>query len=277
MNYKLLNEMIDYIEEHITDDVKYKTLAKIVGINDFILQRVFTFVTGISISEYIRKRRLSKAYEDLKLTNDKVIDIALKYRYDSYVSFSRAFKKEFNMTPMNVRKEKNKKFKGYPILRFNMESDSYSNLDYEVKTISEKVVYCIKVSATKHEDLLYKIRKLYKKIKDNGLWDKFNEVGQYGISHFTKDEEYHYYVGSKLKIKGLEKVIIKKGRYAVFNVHSREQKDIVKTGNLIYEKWLPSTRYKIREGYDYELYINDTCYIYIPLEWNKIDIYFVSF
>ena len=142
MNYKLLNEMIDYIENHLTDDIKYKDLAKIVGINDFILQRIFTFIAGISISEYIRKRRLSKSYEDLKLTNDKIIDIALKYRYDSYVSFSRAFKKEFNMTPMNVRKDKSKKFKGYPVLRFNKEPNSYSNLDYEVKTISEKIVYC---------------------------------------------------------------------------------------------------------------------------------------
>ena len=106
MNYKLLNEMIDHIENHLTDEIKYKDLAKIVGINDFILQRVFTFVSGISISEYIRKRRLSKAYEDLKLTNDKVIDIALKYGYDSYISFSRAFKKEFNQTPTIVRKDK---------------------------------------------------------------------------------------------------------------------------------------------------------------------------
>ena len=266
MNYKLLNEMIDYIENHLTDNIKYKELAKIVGINDFILQRIFTFIAGISISEYIRKRRLSKSYEDLKLTNDKIIDIALKYRYDSYVSFSRAFKKEFNMTPMNVRKDKSKKFKGYPVLRFNKEPNSYSNLDYEVKTISEKIVYCKKVSAKTHEDLLYKIRKLYKEIKDNELWDKFNEVGQYGISHFTRNEEYHYYVGSELKIEELEKVIIKEGKYAVFNVHSRCQKGIVKTGNLIYEKWLPSTRYKIREGYDYELYIDDTCFIYIPLE-----------
>ena len=266
MNYKLLNEMIDYIENHLTDEIKYKDLSKIVGINDFILQRVFTFVSGISISEYIRKRRLSKAYEDLKLTNDKVIDIALKYGYDSYISFSRAFKKEFNQTPTLVRKDKNKKFKGYPVLKFSNNKDNYTNLDYEVKEIEEKMVYCKKVSASTHEDLLYKIRRLYKEIKENGMLDKFNEVGQYGISYFTKDEEYIYYVGSKMKIHGLEKVIIKKGKYAVFNTHSRNQKDIVKTGNIIYEKWLPSTSYKIRYGYDYELYIDDTCYIYIPLE-----------
>ena len=266
MNYKLLNEMIDYIENHLNEKISYKTLAKIMGINDFILQRVFTFVAGISISEYIRKRRLTKAYEDLKLTNEKIIDIALKYNYDSYVSFSRAFKKEFNVTPMQVRKDKNKKFKGYPILKFNKSFDCYSNLEYEVKTIKEKVVYCKKVSAKTHEDLLYKIRSLYKKIKDNGLWNKFNEVGQYGISYFTKDEVYNYYVGSTIKIDGLEKIVIKKGKYAVFNVHSRNQKEVVKTGNLIYEKWLPSTRYKIRDGYDYELYKEDTCFIYIPLK-----------
>lgn len=266
MNNKLLNEMIFYIESHLTEDIKYKDLAKIVGLNDFILQRIFTFVVGISISEYIRKRRLSKSYEDLKLTNDKIIDIAFKYGYDSHISFTRAFKKEFDITPTELRKNKTQKFKGYPILKFNNITDAYLGLDFEIKMVDEKEVYCKKVSAKNHEDLLYKIRKLYKEIKDNKLWNKINRVGQYGISYFTNDENYEYYVGSELNIKGLEKLVIKKGKYAVFNVHSRNQKDIVKIDNIIYEKWLPSTSHKIRDGYDYEFYIDDTCYIYIPLE-----------
>lgn len=66
MNYDLLNNMIDYIEENLTEDIKYKDLAKIVGVSEYSLQRIFMFLAGISLFEYIRKRRLSKAFEELK-------------------------------------------------------------------------------------------------------------------------------------------------------------------------------------------------------------------
>ena len=81
MNYDLLNNMIDYIEENLTEDIKYKDLAKIVGVSEYSLQRIFMFLAGISLFEYIRKRRLSKAFEELKTTNIKVIDLALKYQF----------------------------------------------------------------------------------------------------------------------------------------------------------------------------------------------------
>ena len=93
MNYELLNKIIDYLEDNLTNDIDIKKLAKSLGLNDFIMQRVFSIVTGITITEYIRKRRLSLAFEELKLTDNKVIDIAFKYGYDSSISFSRSFKK----------------------------------------------------------------------------------------------------------------------------------------------------------------------------------------
>ena len=60
MNYDLLNNMIDYIEKNLTEHIKYKDLARIVGVSEYSLQRIFMFITGVSLSEYIRKRRLSK-------------------------------------------------------------------------------------------------------------------------------------------------------------------------------------------------------------------------
>ena len=79
MNYELLNNIIEYIEQNLTEKINYKKIAKKFGLNDFIMQRVFSIITGISIFEYVRKRRLSLAYEELKLTDKKIIDIALKY------------------------------------------------------------------------------------------------------------------------------------------------------------------------------------------------------
>lgn len=92
MNYNLLNEMINYIEDNLTEDIDYNVLAKIVGISEYSLQRIFAFLTNISISGYIRKRRLSKTFEELKTSDIKIIDLAIKYNYDSSMSFSQAFK-----------------------------------------------------------------------------------------------------------------------------------------------------------------------------------------
>lgn len=76
MNFEYLNLMIKYIEENLTENIEYKELSKIVGISEYNLQRIFIFLTNISLSEYIRKRRLSKAFEELKTTDIKIIDLA---------------------------------------------------------------------------------------------------------------------------------------------------------------------------------------------------------
>ena len=66
MNFEYLNEMIEYIEKNLTEEINYNKLAKIVGVSEYSLQRIFMFLTNMSIAEYIRKRRLSKAFEELK-------------------------------------------------------------------------------------------------------------------------------------------------------------------------------------------------------------------
>lgn len=87
--YESLNKLIDTIEESLETQIDYNDLAKVIGTSSYTMQRIFAFLVGITVTEYIRKRRLSKAAEDLKRTNQKIIDIAVKYQYDSPVSFTR--------------------------------------------------------------------------------------------------------------------------------------------------------------------------------------------
>lgn len=179
MNYKLLNDMVDYIEDNLTEEISYKQLSKIVGISEYSLQRIFVFLTNVSLSEYIRRRRLSKAYEELKVTDIKIIDLAIKYGYDSSISFSRTFKKYFNITPSECRNT-NKQYKLFPVIKFNNNED-YSELNYEIKEIDDIEIYCKKTISKTHDDSLYNIRKLYNEIKANGLHKKFNDIGQYAV------------------------------------------------------------------------------------------------
>ena len=122
-NINRLNALINYIEDNLDNPIEYKNLAKILCVNEYTLHRIFYFVANISLAEYIRKRRLSKAFEELKTTNIKVIDLALKYQYDSSTSFSRAFKSMFGITPSQCKDDK-MQYKQFPIIKFNNNCNS---------------------------------------------------------------------------------------------------------------------------------------------------------
>ena len=87
MNIDNLNKAIEYIEKNLTNKIDYKELSKIVGLSEQSFNRVFSFLTDNTITEYIRKRRLSKAYEELKNSDIKIIDLATKYNYESDISY----------------------------------------------------------------------------------------------------------------------------------------------------------------------------------------------
>ena len=102
--YKSLNEIVEYIEKHLEEKIEYKALANILGVNEYTMQTIFNLLSNVTLSEYIRKRRLSNAGIDIYKTEAKIIDIAIKYQYENVTSFSRAFEKFHGIKPSEVRK-----------------------------------------------------------------------------------------------------------------------------------------------------------------------------
>lgn len=264
MNYKYLNQMIEYIEQHLTEKIEYKQLAKIVGVNEFILQRVFVFMTDITLTEYIKKRRLSKAFEEIRNTDQRIIDIAVKYQYDSSISFGRAFKNRFHITPTEVRK-KDIPYQHFPIIKFDNYKELGNHLNYKIENVDEIIFYYLEVKDKNHEDFLYKIRKLYQELEDKGLYREMKSLGLYALVTFEKDM-FKYKLGCKKQYPNTKREIIPKGKYAIFEVELQNQKAIMKTSNMIYKRWFPSTDYILRGKYDFELYKDNNCYIYVPIE-----------
>lgn len=86
-----IQNAINYIEEHLTEEIDYEEVAKEAACSNFYFQRIFGILCGISLGDYIRNRRLTLAGDELSASDDKVIDIALKYGYESPESFTRAF------------------------------------------------------------------------------------------------------------------------------------------------------------------------------------------
>lgn len=261
MNFENLNTMITYIENHLTEEIQYSQLANMLGISEYNLQRIFMFITNISLAEYIRKRRLSKALEEIKNTNNKIIDIAIKYQYDSAISFARSFKNMFEITPSNCRQNKIE-YQMFPVIHFENNSNLCGEIKYQMKELEEFEIYCVSTHASNLQELYIKIQYLYKEIKQNGLWAFFNKKAMYGLT-IENEKELYYYIGCKEKCPQTETVKIPCGQYFVFEVGSRNQEDIVKTENRIYNQWDQSTNMKINETFDFELYTQDNCYLYV--------------
>lgn len=103
-NINKLNEIIEYIESNLNSRLDITLLAQKAGLSLYEFRRIFSFIAGIPISEYIRKRRMSRAAEDLLSGNTSITELAIKYGYDAPSSFSRAFKEFHGVSPHEVNK-----------------------------------------------------------------------------------------------------------------------------------------------------------------------------
>lgn len=263
MNFDCLNKMIKYIENNLDNIIDYNELSKITNINIFILDRIFMFLTNMTITEYIKMRRLSKAFEEIRNTDHKIIDIAFKYQYNSPTSFNRAFKKLFNITPTECRKGIGN-YKIIPMEHFEINKEKY-NFDYSIKNIDATILYCYHITAKNHSNLLDKIKNLYLEVKENGIYNEFNKLGMYGI-FFKENNIYHYCLGSRKYYPNLEKYEIPQNEYAEFKLASRMQRNIVEMEEKIIKQWIPSTNYNIKSNLKIELYKDNDCYIYLPIK-----------
>lgn len=101
---------IDYIEDNLKNRILLKDISKIVGYSMYHFHRIFQSCVKESVTEYIRRRRLTKAAYDILYTNARIIDIALEYQFETHESFTRAFTKMFHITPGLYRKNTNNEF-----------------------------------------------------------------------------------------------------------------------------------------------------------------------
>lgn len=135
-----IQNAIDYIEAHITETLSYEDIAKQSACSGFYFQRIFGVLCGLSLGDYIRNRRLTLAGIELSHNNTKVIDIALKYGYQSPESFSRAFYKFHGITPSEAKKD-GSNLKSYSKLSVQIILKGGSIMDYKiVKKDAFKVV-----------------------------------------------------------------------------------------------------------------------------------------
>ncbi len=248
--YKKLNEITKYIEDNLEQEINYEILARFLGVNVYTMQRFFTMIADISLSEYIRKRRLSNAGFDLYNSKIKIIDLAIKYQYDNATSFSRAFERFHGVKPSLV--SKNSRLKNFPRIVFCENVNTTIELDYEIIELCELNLYGICIKTTNNAigtDAPLFVKTMKK---------KYGNI-EYGMTTYTKEREEceKYYCLYDKKMDNFEHIKIPPSKWLKFKIDSRNSNDIQEKIMLFYQKFLPSCKYNLKELPELEYYHED--------------------
>jgi AraC family transcriptional regulator len=148
---KHFNLAMQYLETHLADDIDFGQMARLACCSEYHFRRLFASLSGISLGEYIRRRRLSQAALELYQTEARVIDIAVKYGYGSADAFARAFQALHGISPSEARLSGNP-MKGYPAVTFQLTIRGGTVMEYR---IVEKAAFFI-VGVHKQVKLIYR-------------------------------------------------------------------------------------------------------------------------
>ncbi|MBQ7360533.1 MAG: AraC family transcriptional regulator [Lachnospiraceae bacterium] len=248
-----IQEAIEYIETNLTQDIKVKDVADKAYVSEFHFQRIFSALCGISIAEYIRNRRMTLAAKELAAKDTKVLDVALKYGYDSPDSFTRAFTKFHGITPSQA-KETGASLKDYAPVRIKLSLEGGTMMEYK---IVEKAAFTVmgRKRSFDTETSYQEIPKFWEEhFKDGG-----GEIvcGMYGLCIDSDGRYFDYliadnYMPWKEIPEGCETITLPAGLWAVFPCKQRTLQD---TNTRMWREWLPNCKeYKLSGNYNIELY-----------------------
>ena len=126
-----MNQVIEYVESHLVETVDTDTISRIMGCTFVVFQRSFVQITDIPLSEYIRRRRLTCAAYEIQNSTTRILDIAIKYGYDSPDAFCVAFKRLHGVTPAMAR-QRATRLRFYTRLCFTLTIQGVCEMDYRL-------------------------------------------------------------------------------------------------------------------------------------------------
>lgn len=260
MNWtKIIEDAIDYIERNITEDLTVGRIAGEVNTSAFYFQRGFSMLCGYTVGEYVRMRRLSIAGEELLSSDRKVIDIAMKYGYDSPDSFTRAFTRFHGSTPTDVRRG-GAMLKSFAPLHIKLTLDGGSTMEYRIeKKPAFKVMGVAKNFS--YENANVEVPQFWNEAFLQSV--ERPVMGMYGVC-FDEEmagNEFRYmiaddYDAGLAEAKKLDVQEIREHTWAVFPCRGPMPLPLQEVNRRIFSEWLPAASYEIAEGYNIEYYSN---------------------
>ncbi len=254
---RTINDAIAYMEENLTEDITLADVSKAVNLSAFHFQRAFTLLTGMSPTEYLRKRRLSQAGTKLAKGDGKVIDIALGYGYDSPESFTKAFTRFHGVSPAQAKKGEPIRFMSRYTVQITIEGGSI--MEYKIEKWEEM-------------DLLVHAKEFHAETSETEIpkfWDEYYADEEYrkipgylGVCAQEKSggDVFKYGIGCKAADvdgipEGFEVIHIPEYDWAVFKCVGPSPKAIQDMWERIYKEWLPVSDYELIPDVDIENYL----------------------
>ena len=288
INY--LNNAIEYIEDNLSSTIEIDEVAKVAFTSRYHFQRMFHALTGFTLTEYIRNRRLTLAGEELSSNNAKITEIAVKYGYNSPDAFTKAFQRLHGVAPSKIKKG-NVRLKAFPKLSFQVSIKGECEMNYRIVEENEFRIFGVDFLTTTVDNALYKeIPEFCDKIWGDGTHLKINEFLGYSKMHmlhgihydFKEDGSRRYMMGWETKEMDVPK------EYKILDIPAYtwvvfEGKGIMPQNlaiqdvwKRIYAEWFPSSGFEQEEGPCIEKYYWDdgkydkyTCEVWIPVRRKK--------
>lgn len=253
-----ISEAIQFIESHITEDITMYEVAGHVSISPFYFQKGFSILCGYSIAEYIRKRRMALAGEELITSDITVMELAMKYGYDSSDSFTRAFSRFHGNTPLAVRKNKTM-IKTFAPLKLTISLKGGYVMDYRIVKKEAFSVLCTSKEFT-YENAKQEIPLFWQEHYSSGKGESV--CGMFGINIDPQmgNETFEYLIADIYNPSadipdGFEVKVIPAFTWAVFPCRGALPDSLQDVNTKIFSEWLPALQdYEFAAGYCVEMY-----------------------
>ncbi|BAV79854.1 transposon Tn10 TetD protein [Streptococcus sp. NPS 308] len=252
------NQTMDYLEEQLTGEVDMKIFHQLSGYSYPLFSRIFSIMADMTLAEYLRNRRLSEAVTDLRESSDKIIDIAMKYGYESADSFSAAFKKFHGATPSEVRNGKPYRF--FPRLQLSLKITGGKNMDIKIQKKPSFTVAGVLLEAIDNSQCPSAWEQLYANHSLESL-ESLGSGQSFGVCSDVKEGEIINYMAAydvtdkaKAEELGLSIKDISEAEYAIVPVNGAIPTSIQHAWKYVLEIFFPETGYRHSGAPDFEVY-----------------------
>jgi len=291
-----MNAAMDYIESNLADEISYDKAAKIACCSTYHFQRMFSFITSVPLSEYIKRRRLTLAAFELQNNGAKVIDVALKYGYEAPEAFSRAFKVLHGITPSSVH-GKGVKLKAYPRMSFHISIKGDKEMNYKIEEKSAFTVFGMSRKINRSSIILNdsgdELAAFWGEIFNNGALDKIFSLSPGGnllamMWHGENGEVFHYdekvmpyligtFKKSDADVSEYCEINVPAATWAIFptdetTYDSGKMPEYIRgTCDRIWSEWFPTSGYEHAQLPELEVYYSydngqrEWCEIWMPV------------